>query len=473
MAATRLIALHVNKGKTTASTLKDRIDYAQNPDKTENGTLIAAYECDPDTAWREFDLSQTDYGRKVGREGQVKVIAYQIRQSFKPGEVTPDEANRIGYETAMRFTKGRHAFTVSTHTDRAHIHNHVIFNAVDLDSTGRWRNFFFSGMALQHLSDLICAEHGLSVIETRPAGERGKSQAYLSNESRRAKIRRDIDRILDEKPQDFEEILAKMGAAGYGIKRAKYTAVRMPGDKYYIRFRSLGTGYTEPELKAVISGTMKRIPPDATGFQNHLSGTFAEKEAGRSGQIELLVDIEKKLAEGKGQGYAFWAQSFNNKQQAKVLLFLQDNGIRSFEELQERKDRAAARYDDLCRQIREKENRLKEISEAKTTIIAYAKTRPVFEEYRKSGYSRAFLEAHREELDRYREAKKAFGNLPSDHSRKIKDLNAEYQELLDEVKADRKEQKGVRADMKQYVNAYHDVQMILGKGKKKELVQTI
>ena len=125
MAATRLIAMHQNNGKSIKQSLKDRVDYAENKEKTENGELISSYACDKETVDHEFYLAKQEYFRKTGRKPKGDILAYQIRQSFKPGEITPEEANKVGYETAMRFTKGEHAFIVATHTDRAHIHNHI------------------------------------------------------------------------------------------------------------------------------------------------------------------------------------------------------------------------------------------------------------------------------------------------------------------------------------------------------------
>ena len=168
MAATRLIALHINKGKSVAQCLADRTDYSQNVEKTNNGEFISSYECASKTADEEFLLSKRQYQHITGRQQKHDVIAYQIRQSFKPGEITPEEANQVGYELAMRFTKGKHAFIVATHIDRAHIHNHIIYNSTSLDATRKWNNFFFSGLAVQRLSDIICLEHGLSVITPKP-----------------------------------------------------------------------------------------------------------------------------------------------------------------------------------------------------------------------------------------------------------------------------------------------------------------
>ncbi len=144
MAATRLIALHVNKGKTVAQCLADRTNYSQNAAKTNDGEFISSYECDPKTADEEFLLSKRQYQHITGRQQKNNIIAYQIRQSFKLGEITPEEANQVGYETAMRWTKGKHAFIVATHIDKSHIHNHIIYNSTSLDATQKFKNFFLS-----------------------------------------------------------------------------------------------------------------------------------------------------------------------------------------------------------------------------------------------------------------------------------------------------------------------------------------
>ena len=133
MATTRIIPMHLNKGKTLAQCLADRSEYGMNPDKTEGGALISAFACEPETAVSEFALSKREYRELTGRVQESDVIAYQVRQSFKPGEVTPEEANRIGYEFAQRFLKGEHAFLVCTHTDKKHIHNHIYWNSTALD----------------------------------------------------------------------------------------------------------------------------------------------------------------------------------------------------------------------------------------------------------------------------------------------------------------------------------------------------
>lgn len=171
MATTRIISMHVSHGKTIADCLTDRIDYSKNPDKTQGGELISAYECDPKTADAEFLYSKRQYQTITGREQRHDVIAYQVRQSFKPGEITPEEANRVGYEFAERFLKGRHAFFVATHTDKKHIHNHIIWNSTTLDCKHKFRDFLGSGRAVARLSDAICTEHRLSVIADPKRGK--------------------------------------------------------------------------------------------------------------------------------------------------------------------------------------------------------------------------------------------------------------------------------------------------------------
>ena len=166
--------MHINKGKTIAQCLKARVDYIENPEKTNGGELISSYACSPETADQEFLLARNEYMAITGRRIHNEVIAYQLRQSFKPGEVTPEEANRIGYELASRFLKGEHAFLVATHNDRRHVHNHIVFCATALDCTHKFRDILRSGKALAELSDQICTEHNLSVI-TEP---KSKDQSY-------------------------------------------------------------------------------------------------------------------------------------------------------------------------------------------------------------------------------------------------------------------------------------------------------
>ena len=446
-----MIALHKNKGKSVAACLKSRTDYAQNPDKTEQGQLVSSYKCSPLTVDEEFMLSKRQYELVTGRSQKSDVIAYQVRQSFKPGEVTPEEANRIGYEFAERFLKGKHAFIVATHTDRAHIHNHIIYNSTALDGTRKFKNFWLSSFAVQRLSDLICLEHQLSTIEYKPYRERQKRIVYPPKESNRDRLCSVIDSILAEKPKDYEDFLQRLEQQGYEVKRGKHTAVKGKGQKRFIRFRTLGAGYSEDEIKAVIAGEAEHRPH--------------QKQPPKEQPFHLLVDIQAKLSEGKSEGYARWAKRYNLKEMSKTLIFLQENKIGSIEEMQERVDAATARYHELGDFIKGSEKRLAEIAVLKAHIINYAKTREVYAAYRKAGYSKAFLEAHREEITLHKAAKTAFDEAGLQKLPKVKALDAEFAELLTKKKAAYPDYRKARNEMQELVRAQKNVERFFAEEK--------
>ena len=459
MAATRLIALHKNKGKSVAACLKSRTDYVQNPDKTEHGELISSYECSPLTVDEEFMLSKRQYELVTGRRQKSDVIAYQIRQSFKPGEITAEEANKVGYELAMRFTKGKYEFIVATHTDREHIHNHIIYNSTALDSIRKFRDFLLSGLAVQRLSDLICLEHQLSVIEIKPYRERQKRTLYPPKESNRDRLCGVIDTILAEKPKDYEDFLQGLEQQGYEVKRGKYTSVKGARQKRFIRFRTLGAGYSEDEIKAVLEGKAKHQP--------------YQKQPPKEQPFHLLVDIQAKLSEGKGEGYARWAKCYNLKEMSKTLIFLQENKIGSIEEMQERVNAATARYHELGDSIKAAEQRMAEIAVLRAHIVNYARTRPVYDAYRKAGYSKKFLEEHREQITLHKAAKAAFDEANLKKFPKVKELDAEYAALLSQKKAAYPAYRKARDKMQESNKAQKNVELFFTEGKDtKEKLQT-
>ena len=452
MAATRLIPLHKNKGKSVAACLKDRTDYAQNPDKTAQGELVSSYACSPLTVDEEFMLIKRLYERSTGRIQKSDVIAYQVRQSFKPGEVTPEEANRIGYEFAERFLKGKYAFIIATHTDRAHIHNHILYNSTALDGTRKFKNFWLSSFAVQRLSDQICLEHQLSVIENKPYRERQKHIPYPPKESNRERLCGVIDTILmNEKPADFEAFLSALEQQGYEIKRGKYTSVKGPRQKRFIRFKTLGEGYSEEKIQAVLAGKAKHQP--------------YQKQPPKEQPFHLLVDIQEKMAEGKGEGYKKWAAKHNLKEMSKTLLFLQEQKIGSAEELRERAAAAAERYHAMGDSIKAAEARLTEIAVLKNHIINYAKTHEVYTAYRKAGYSKAFLEAHGEEITLHKAAKAAFDEAGLQKLPKIKELDAEFAELLTKKKAAYPDYRKAREEMQELVRAQKNVERFFAEEK--------
>lgn len=447
MAATRLIALHVNKDKGASASIHERIDYSQNPEKTENGELITSYACQPDTAAEEFLLSRRQYKEATGREYRGDIIAYQIRQSFKPGEITPEDANKMGYELAMRFTKGRHAFTVATHTDKAHIHNHIIFNSIDLDNTHKFKNFFFSGIALQRLSDVLCFEHGYSIIQRKPYAERIKRTTYPKRHTIRSELEAVIAGILKKKPKDLETFLDLLSQEGYEIKRGKHIAVKGRAQKRFIRLDSLHDGFRTQDLMNLLEGAQK-------------SHSAVETPSKRP-KIDLLIDLQDKIQQGKGTGYQRWAKVYNLKQMAKVLLFLQENDIHDYGQLERLSKEAVERTDHLLSDIKQKEARMQEIKELRTHIINYSKTRDTYTAYRKAGYSRKFFEAHRDEITLHKAAKDAFDQLGLKKIPKVAELNEEFTRLAREKNAEYAEYRKERDRMRDLVNARKNAEMIL------------
>ena len=445
--------MHQNKGKTILKCLAERTDYAMNGEKTANGELITSFECAPQTAASEFAFSKRIYFQKTGRESEHDIIAYQFRQSFKPGEVTAEEANRIGYEFAERFLKGRHAFIVCTHINRHHIHNHVIWNSTNLDCTRKFRNFWYSTNAVRKLSDIICIEHGLSVIE-KP-GRKGLSyDKWLGNKakpSNREIVRIAVDEILDSKPKDMEEFIRMLEDKGFKIKRGKHLTLMHTDFRKSIRMDSLGDGYMEEDIRAIIAGTKQFVQ------RRHRDILAPEKNS-------LLIDIEAKLSEGKGGGYERWAKVHNLKQMAQTINYLREQGLLDLNELQKRTDDVTSKYHELSDKIKLIEARIKEIAELKTQIINFAKTREIYAAYRKSGYSKDFLAGHETEILLHKTAKKAFNEMNFQKLPTIKSLNDEFSELAAEKKNLYNEYTSVRDEMRELLIHKSNVEKILGTG---------
>ena len=420
----------------------------ENPENTDNGKLISSYECDSRLADSEFTLSQRIYQTKSGREQKgSNVIAYQIRQSFKPGEITPEEANRLGYELGKRFTKGQHAFIVCTHIDRRHIHNHIIFCSASLDCTKKFTNFWNSSKAIGRLSDTICIENGYSVIE-EPKCRRGlsynkwlKQQGIENKPTHRDMLRQAIDKALAQKPKDFDELLELLKSDNIEVeKRGKNWRLKATGRQQFIRLGSLGAGYSEAELAAALI-TGRVIKP---------------KE-----KINLLVDIQQKLAEGKGGAYSHWASVFNLKQMAKTYNYLNENNLLSYEELAVKTAAASERFNELASRIKTAEKRMAEIAVLKTHIINYAKTREVYVAYRKAGYSKKFVVEHESALLLHKAAKQFFDETGLKKLPNVKSLQAEYSQLLTDKKAAYGEYRQAREEMKELLTVKANVDSLL------------
>ena len=328
-----------------------------------------------------------------------------MRQSFLPGEITPEEANRLGVEFAKRFTKGNHAFVVCTHIDKAHIHNHIIWSSANLDCDRKFRNFWGSTKAVRRLSDTICIENGLSVVKNpKPHGKSyNKWLGDQAKPSHREQLRIMIDQALEQKPADFDELLKLLSDMGCEVSR-RGKAIRLK----------------------------------APGWEN-------------------VARMDEKL----GAGYARWAKVFNLKQMAQTMNYLTEHNLLEYAELAEKAAAATAYHNELSAQIKAAEKRMAEIAVLRTHIVNYAKTREVYVAYRKAGYSKKFRAEHEAEILLHQAAKSAFDKMNVKKLPKIQELQTEYAQLLEEKKKTYAEYRRSREEMRELLTAKANVDRLL------------
>ena len=452
MATTRLIPLHTGKGRNFGKAIRNVIGYVSNPKKTHQGELVTGFGCNPETADGEFLLMKREYIAQTGRHrGKDDVIAYHLRQSFVPGEITPEEANRIGCELASRFTHGQHAYVVATHEDRRHVHSHIIISAVNLDCDRKFRNFWGSSKAIRRLSDTLCIQNGLSIIE-QPKGHSKSYNKWLGNEektSQRDGLREALDAVLARQPKDFEELLTMLQRGGWEVKRGKRISLKGKGQERFKRLDSLGEDYSEAALRAIIAGEKEHHPRE-------------KKTVQPMRQVNLLVDIQAKLQAGKGTGYERRAKVFNLKQMAQTLNYLSENNLMNIEDLTAKTDAAIARVHELQVTIRETEKRMAELHTLKGHIINYVKTREVYAAYRMAGYSKKFVAEHEQEIKLHQAAKEAFSALGTQKIPKVKEIQAEYDALREKKKQAYAAYHQAQDEMRQLLTVRANVERILG-----------
>ena len=369
---------------------------------------MSSYLCDPETAHAEFMLVKGQYQAETGRTAEQGALCYQIRQAFPQGEVTPKEANRIGYETAMRWTKGKYQFFVCTHTDKGHIHNHIYYNSTAYDRSRKFRNFIGSSFALRRLSDRVCLEHALSVVERPKLHSKGRFLHYgqwqgeVRPPSQKEQIRCAIDTALSKRPADFADFLRRMEAVGFQVVhgRGGVISFRAPGHDRAARLRAstLGAGYGREDIQAVIDG---KAP----------TRTAPVRRAPTPRRVNLLIDIQERMRQGKGPAYERWAKVYNLKQMAAALQYLKEQQLYEYDDLAAKTDAATERFHTLAGDIQQTEAELSRVSDLMATVVQYAKTRPAFDGYKAAKYSRKYLAEHEAELADYRAAKATMAEL--------------------------------------------------------------
>ena len=371
------------------------------------------------------------------------MIAYHLRQSFKPEEITPELANKIGYDLAMSLTKGNHAFIVCTHVDKHHVHSHIVFNSTALDCTRKFRNFWRSSFAIRKISDMLCLENGLSVI-AEPKPSRSSYGTWLG-ESKPSTVRGQLEGMIDTALghgcKDFDSFLTALKAAGVEVKRGKHLALKIPNGKRFIRCDSLGEDYSETAIMERISG--KRIvTPKAKVAPN------------------MLIDVQAKMRQANSPGFERWAKIFNLKEMAKTVMYLQEKGLTDFGELEKACDAAVRKFNDLSDQTKAAGARMKDISELQKHIGAYIKTRDIYAQYRKLPLRKQekFYNEHSNEIRSCQAAKRYFDSLGLKKLPSIQSLKQEYALLQAENKKRYPQQKRAREEMIELLTAKNNVE---------------
>jgi hypothetical protein len=458
MATTAIFPIHAGKGRSVAKAIRDVTDYMENPLKTEGGELVSSFGCAPESAETEFLLAKSRYHALTGRSQKSDVIAYHARQSFKPGEIAKEEANRLGYELALRFTKGRNSFLVYTHTDRHHIHNHLVWNSTALDCKRKFRNFIGSAFALRRCSDILCAENALSVIQDpKPSPGRDYGRYMGRPPSFRDRVRAAVDAALSQSPQTFEDFLSLLREAGCKAStQRKHITVLVPDEdglpkqKQPTRLDTLGGDYTEAAIRERIEGRRVVSAPAGKAIA-----------PGMKRRTSLLIDIETKMREGKGAGYERWARIHNIKQMARTLIFLQEHGLDDYAALKEKAAAATAGFNNLSDTIKALDERLAANAALQKHIVTYAKTRQTYVDYRKAGYSKRFRELHEADILLHQTAKKAFDELGIKKLPTVASLRTEYASALDEKRKAYAEYRAAREQMKELLIAKTNVDRLL------------
>ena len=415
----------VTKTHPIKSTLKAAIDYICNPEKTDGKLLVSSYGCAAETADIEFSWTRhhaIDKGTNLGRH---------LIQAFQPGEVTPEQAHETGKELAKEILGGKYEFVLTTHIDKDHVHNHLIFNAVSFANHKHYHSNKRSYHYIRRTSDRLCKEHGLSVII--PGQDKGKSyiehQAMQNGTSYKAKLKAAIDRLLPA-CSDLEELLRRLQREGYEIKRGKYISARAPDQERFTRLKTLGVDYTEEALTARIAG---RSRP-------------SHQPKHRSGKISLLIDIQNNIKAQQSAGYRRWATIENLKRIADTSNFLTEHGIGSYEELLDRCEAASASVARLKADLRDTGAKIDELALKMKYVSTYRQLKPIYNRYKASRDKEKFLRGHESEIILFEAAArecKRLGAVPLPTTESMKTerarLTAERERLLAEYKAARSE----------------------------------
>ena len=432
----------VTKIKPIKGTLNKALDYIQNPAKTDEKILVSSFGCAYETADIEFGFTLSQALDKGNN------LAHHLIQSFEPGEVDYQTAHEIGRQLADAVTKGQHEYVLTTHIDKGHIHNHVIFCAVNFVDHHKYNSNKRSYYGIRNMSDKLCREHGLSVI-TPSRGSKGKSyaeyQAEKTGTSYKGKLKIAVDALIPQ-VSDFEELLSKLQAAGYEIKPGKYISCRAPGQERFTRLKTLGADYTEEAISERISGKRAHA---------------AKAPRADRGGVSLLIDIQNSIKAQESRGYEQWAKIHNLKQAAKSMNFLTENKIEYYSELESKIADIMTAHDAAAKAVKEVEQRMSDLSLLIKHTTTYRQLKPIYDEYRKSPDKEKYLRGHESEIILFEAAARALKEMQIKKLPDLAALRKEYRSLNDRKTKLYEDYRQAKKQMQEYGVVKKNVDSIL------------
>ena len=406
----------VTKIKAIRGTLSKAIAYILNPEKTDEKLLVSSYGCASETAAREFEWT-----RKIAEQkgmNPVRIIARHVIQSFEIGEVTPELAHEIGKQFADEILGGKYEYVLTTHIDKDHVHNHLIFNAVDFVDYHAYKSYKRIYYDMREVSDRLCKENGLSVIP--PSQNKGMSYKEYTEAKRgtswKQKLKQTIDRIVIT-AKDYDDFLRLMQEAGYEIKPGKYISFRAEGQERFTRSKTIGENYTEERIKERIAGRTPRRNRRQTVPKG----------------ISLIGDIQERIRLIDSKGYEYKAKLTILKEAARTLNYLTENNLLQYADLEKKVEDIHSSYDRTGKELKGVEARLREVQPLIKNISNYQRLKPVYDAFQKAKDKPGFKAKHEAELVIFEAARSTLLAMQGDEKLpSLKTLKAEQAQLFEE-----------------------------------------
>ena len=423
----------VTKIKAIRGTLSKAIAYILNPEKTDEKLLVSSYGCASETAAQEFEWT-----RKIAEQkgmNPVRIIARHVIQSFEVGEVTPELAHEIGKQFADEILGGKYEYVLTTHIDKDHVHNHLIFNAVDFVDYHAYKSYKRIYYDMREVSDRLCKENGLSVIP--PSQNKGMGYKEYTEAKRgtswKQKLKQTIDRLVIT-AKDYDDFLRLMQEAGYEIKPGKYISFRAEGQDRFTRSKTIGENYTEERIKERIAGRTPRR---------------SQRQTTPKG-ISLIGDIQERIRLIDSKGYEHKAKLTILKEAARTLNYLTDNNLLQYADLEKKVEDVHSSYDRTGKELKGVEARLREVQPLIKNISNYQRLKPVYDAFQKAKDKPGFKAKHEAELVIFEAARSTLLAMQGDEKLpSLKTLQAQQQRLLDEQQRLYDERAKLKKEVKQ------------------------